>query len=156
LDTHNCILETVTNYSYVVVCLVNQAIKKSKFNKLIMNLILKISAIILIISGFILTCKPDLISSASAPLNGYEMIEKRVKWGFLIGLGIFLIFPQQWADWGLTLWALLSALALGIIIARLVGFVLDGLFAKQIQWLLIEMAVLCIFSFLYWRQKTAI
>jgi|GEM_PF-1010823 len=120
-----------------------------------MNIIFKISGIILIISGIILTCKPDLISSSPAPLNGYDMIEKRVKWGLLIGLGIFPIFHQQWAHWSLTIWALFSALTLGIIVARLLGFILDGLFAKQMLWLLIELVVLAIFAFLYWRQKAA-
>lgn len=111
---------------------------------------------ILIILGFILTCNPSLVSPSQIQLSGYEMIEKRVKWGFLIGLGILTILHHQWANWELTIWALLSALTFGIIIARLLGFVLDGLFTKQILWLLIELTILFVFGFLYWRQKATL
>lgn len=117
---------------------------------------LKILALILILGGLIMTYKPGLISHSPVQGIGYELIEKRVKWGFLIGLGIFLMFHPQWADWVLTVWALLSALMIGIIIARLFGFVLDGLFAKQVLWLLIEVAILGVVVFLYWRQKAAL
>lgn len=118
-----------------------------------MNIILKILALILIIAGIMLACKPDLISSYPEQLTGYKMIEKRVKWGFLIGLGIFLGFNTQWKCWGLTFCGLLSALTLGVIIARILGFILDGLFAKQMLWLLIELIIAIVFSFLYWRLK---
>ena len=121
-----------------------------------MNIILKIAALILIAVGFLLTCKPGLISPLPVQLTGYEMIEKRVKWGSLIGLGIFLIFNQQWDHWGLTICALLSALAFGFIVARLLGFILDGLFAKQMLWLLIEIIFFVVFAFLYWRQKVVV
>ena len=122
-----------------------------------MSMSLRVLALILIIVGFILTYKPDLTNS-SVPqlLEGYEMIEKRVKWGALIGLGIFLFFHHQWINWVLTVWAVLSALTLGVIIARLLGFLLDGLFAKQMLWLLIELVILGIFVFFYWKKKTGI
>lgn len=120
-----------------------------------MNVLLKIAAIILIISGLLFAYKPDLISYSSAQLGGYETIEKRVRWGFLIGLGIFLLFPLLWVDWLLTIWLLLATLTFGIIIARLLGFMLDGLFAKQMLWLLTEVIILAVFVFLYWKRKTA-
>jgi len=114
---------------------------------------LKILAIILIVGGFMLTLKPNLISSCPEQLTGYEMIEKRVKWGFFIGLGVFFYFNQQWDNWGLIILAFLSALTFGVIIARLSGFILDGLFAKQTLWLVIELLICIIFNFLYCRLK---
>nr|WP_281754255.1 hypothetical protein [Neptunitalea chrysea] len=77
------------------------------------------------------------------------MIEMRVKWGFLIGLGILLIFFNQWNDWKLMVCALLFFQTLGIIIARLIGFVLDGFFSKQLLWLTIEVVAFIIFGILY-------
>jgi len=99
-------------------------------NQSFMKTPLEILAVILIIAGLILAYNPVLISSAPTQLIGYEMIEKRVKWGFLIGLGIFLVFNQQWDNWGLTILAFLSSLTIGIIIARILGFILDGLFSR--------------------------
>ncbi|PNW27268.1 DUF4345 family protein [Formosa algae] len=110
---------------------------------------LKIIGAVLLLAGFVLTYKPNLISKFPLPENAYQMIEVRVKWGFLIGLGIMLIFYNQWSDWKLTVCAVLFFLTLGIVIARLFGFVLDGFFSKQVIWLTIEIVVLIIFGILY-------
>ncbi|MHC8949849.1 DUF4345 family protein [Sphingobacterium hungaricum] len=115
--------------------------------------ILKISGVILIIAGFIFTLKPDLVTKFPTSIDAYQMIEKRVPWGLLIGLGLFLLFYTNWTSWGLGIVAFLFALTLGIIIARLTGLLIDGFFVKQIWWLLIELAVLFLFGFLYWKQK---
>jgi hypothetical protein len=114
-----------------------------------MTFFLKIIGVILLITGSVLTYKPNIISKIPLPENPYQMIEMRVKWGFLIGLGILFIFFNQWSDWKLTVCALLFFLTLGIIIARLFGFVLDGFFSKQLLWLIIEVVVLIIFIILY-------
>ncbi|BAV04959.1 hypothetical protein FLA_0964 [Filimonas lacunae] len=39
--------------------------------------------------------------------------------------------------------------------ARLFGSLLDGFFAKQMMWLLIELVVAGVFAFLYWIQKSS-
>lgn len=114
-----------------------------------MNLFLKIIGTVFLVSGCVLTYKPNLISKIPLPENPYQMIEVRVNWGFLIGLGILFNFYNQWSDWKLTVCALLFFLTLGIIIARLFGFVLDGFFSQQLLWLTIEIVVLIIFGILY-------
>lgn len=114
-----------------------------------MNLFLKIIGTVLLVAGCVLTYKPNLVSKIPLPENPYQMIEMRVIWGFLIGLGIFLICYNQWSDWKLTVCAFLFFLTLGIVIARLFGFVLDGFFSKQLLWLTIEIVALIIFGILY-------
>tara|TARA_R110000751_G_scaffold198975_1_gene303720 strand:- start:401 stop:760 length:360 start_codon:yes stop_codon:yes gene_type:complete len=114
-----------------------------------MNLFLKIIGTVLLVSGCALTYKTNLISKIPLPENPYQMIEVRVKWGFLMGLGILFIFFNQWSDWKQTVCALLFFLTLGIVIARLFGFVLDGFFSKQLLWLTIEVIALIIFGILY-------
>jgi hypothetical protein len=125
--------------------------KKLRSIDTLMNLLLKAFGLILVAGGVVLTCKPGLIGSAVGELSAYEMIERRVKWGFLVGVGIFLFAFRQWGQWGSMVWALLAALTLGIIISRLLGFMLDGIFVKQIIWLLIEIIIAIAFSLLYWR-----
>ena len=114
-----------------------------------MNLFLKIIGTVFLVSGCVLTYIPNLISKVHLPENPYQMIEVRVKWGFLIGLGILFIFYNHWSDWKLTVCAILFFLTLGIIVVRLFGFVLDGFFSKQLLWLTIEIVVLIIFGILY-------
>ena len=114
-----------------------------------MTFFLKIIGAVLLIAGCILTYKPNLISKIPLPENAYQMIEIRVKWGILIGLGIFFLFFNPWSNWKLTAYALLFFLTLGIIIARLFGFGIDGFFSKQLLWLTIEVVALIIFGILY-------
>ncbi len=100
-----------------------------------MAISLKIIGIVLFVAGLVLTCKPNLISKISVQESGYQMIEMRVKWGFIIGLGLYLFFFNDWNSWKSVLSALLFFVTLGIIISRLSGFVLDGFFIKQLFWL---------------------
>lgn len=118
-----------------------------------MNVVLKILGILLFITGFSLTLKPDFVGKFPASIDAYQMIEKRVRWGFLVGLGLFLTFYSNWNSWGLSITAFIFAITLGIIISRLTGFVKDGFFIQQLWWLLIEFFVLLLFGFLYWKQK---
>ena len=118
-----------------------------------MNLLFKIIGIILLIAGFVLTIKPNLITTIPESITSYQMIEKRVMWGILIGLGIFGIFHHQIDSWKPGVFALLSAVTLGIIIARIVGLLMDGFFIQQLWWLLIEAAALLVFGFFYWKLK---
>jgi hypothetical protein len=118
-----------------------------------MNLSLNISGTILLIIGFALVIKPNLFGNFSAPVDAYQMIEKRVKWGMFIGLGIFLLFHRDWTSWGLITAGFLTTLTLGVILARLTGFVLDGFITKQLWWLFIEFIALILFGYLYWKQN---
>ncbi|MDR7131820.1 hypothetical protein J2X69_004185 [Algoriphagus sp. 4150] len=118
-----------------------------------MNMLLKISGVILLMAGLILAYKPGLLSTYPLPTDPYQVIEKRVRWGFMIGLGLLLLFHHPWTPWGLTVSALLIALTTGIIIARLLGMLWDGFFAKQMLWLAVELGALLIFGFLYWKLK---
>jgi len=118
-----------------------------------MNVVLKILGILLFVAGFLLTLKPDLMGKFPASVDAYQMIEKRVRWGLFIGLGLFLTFHSNWNSWGLDITSLLFALTLGIIISRLTGFLMDGFFVQQLWWLLIEFVGLLFFGFLYWKLK---
>ncbi|TDS12273.1 DUF4345 family protein [Sphingobacterium paludis] len=119
-----------------------------------MHIILKIAGFLFLLLGIIFTLKPELLDKFPASITPYEIIEKRVKWGLLMGLGIFVLYQTDWTSWRLIATALLATLTLGIIIARLTGFVLDGFFIKQLWWLLIELVVLLLFGFLHWKQRT--
>lgn len=124
------------------------------FKSIVMHIILKIAGFLFLLLGIIFTLKPELLDKFPASITPYEIIEKRVKWGLLMGLGIFVLYQTDWTSWRLIATALLATLTLGIIIARLTGFVLDGFFIKQLWWLLIELVVLLLFGFLHWKQRT--
>lgn len=81
-------------------------------------MLIKIAGSILLIIGLVLAIKPDLLGKYPTSIDAYQMIEKRIKWGVLIGFGIFLIFNTNWTSWGLITTALLTALTLGVIMAN--------------------------------------
>lgn len=118
-----------------------------------MNLLIKIIGIIMLIVGFAFTIKPNLVSTIPESVSSYQMIEKRVMWGMLIGLGIFAIFYHQIDAWKPGIFALLSAVTLGIIIARIIGMFMDGFYTKQLLWFGIEFIFLVIFAILYRKLK---
>jgi hypothetical protein len=120
-----------------------------------MNFLLKIAGVILLVTGLVLAIKPDFFGKFSTSLDAYQMIEKRVKWGMLIGMGGFLIFYNNWVVWNVLATALLITITLGIIIARSIGFVLDGFFTKQFYWLFIEIGALILFGLLHWKQRNS-
>ncbi|MDI9862656.1 DUF4345 family protein [Flectobacillus roseus] len=96
-----------------------------------MTVFIKIIGTVLFMVGGVATYKPNIISKSPLPKNAYQMIEMRVKWGILIGLGVLLIFYNQWSNWKLLVCAVLFFLTLGIVIVRLLGFVLDGFFQNN-------------------------
>ena len=118
-----------------------------------MNILLKIVGVVLAIVGFILTIKPNLVTTISESVTPYQMIEKRVIWGSLIGLGIFLMSSHHLESWKTGIFAFLSALTLGIIISRIIGLMMDGFYLKQLLWLATEIIFLVIFGLLYWKNK---
>ncbi|GAB3953393.1 hypothetical protein GCM10028805_37020 [Spirosoma harenae] len=118
-----------------------------------MNFLLKLVGVGLLATGLVFAIKPDFFGKFSTSPDAYQMIEKRVKWGLLIGMGGFMIAYTNWASWNLLATALLLSITLGIIIARLIGFALDGFFTKQFYWLLIEIVAFISFGVLYWKQR---
>ena len=110
-----------------------------------MNILLKILGVILLIAGFFLVYKPALIGTSSFPSEPYQRIEHRVKWGFLVGVGLFFVFQDQWNSLRPPFFALLSALTIGIMIARIMGVFLDGFYGRQMLWLGIELGFLILF-----------
>ncbi|WP_294246199.1 hypothetical protein [uncultured Chryseobacterium sp.] len=114
-----------------------------------MSFILKFLGGIVLSVGLALVFKPNLFTTSAASIDGYQTIEKRVLRGFLLGIGLFMLFFSSWNSWKLILLAFLIALTVGVMTARIVGLALDGFYTKQIYWLLIEMMILIIFGFLY-------
>lgn len=107
----------------------------------------------LLVAGFILVYNPALLKNEPLPTDPYQVIEKRVRWGLVIGFGLLLLFHHPWNHWGFAVSEMMVFITFGIILARILGFLLDGYFAKQMLWLGIEVSVLLLLGFLYWKLK---
>ena len=108
-----------------------------------------IIGIAVLIIGILLTIYPQWISAIPKETKGYELIEKRVGYGFLIGFGIFTILYQHNTSWKTIVCLLLFSFTLGVIVARSIGLLVNGFFLKQFLWLGIEFIILLFFAILY-------
>jgi hypothetical protein len=117
------------------------------------KIVLRSLGVFLIIVGLILICYPELIGQTSMPTDAFSSIEQRIKWGFLIGLGILLLLHHQLKPWRLTASAILFSLTLGFVTARFIGIILVGLISKQLFWLGVEIVALLIFGLWYRIEK---
>ena len=108
---------------------------------------------ILIVAGLILTANPELVSSKPVPTDIFEAIERRIWWGLIIGFGVLLLFHHQLRPWLQTLAATLSALVFGLLVARLLGIILDGSVLKQWLYVAIELVILAPLLWWYFRLR---
>ena len=120
-------------------------------DKLESTLILRVVGVALIISGFVLAANPEIVSNKPVPDDIFEAIERRIWWGLLIGAGLLLQFHHQLLPWQPTVSATCASLLVGMLIARLIGIVLDGSVVKQWQYVGIELLILA--PLIWWYTK---
>lgn len=116
------------------------------------TIVLRLIGLTILIAGFVLAWNPELVSSVDIPNNPFEAVERRIKWGMVIGLGILLIFHHKLQPWLLTATAVGASIVLGMLTARSIGIVLDGKTVKQFYWLATESSVFLVLAYLYYRQ----
>ena len=109
---------------------------------------------VLIIVGIVLVSNPELISSKPIPDDTFRAIERRIWWGLLIGIGTLLLFRHQVQPWLQTLAATSTALIFGVLVARLLGILLDGSVAKQWAWVAVEAVILVML--VWWYRKISV
>lgn len=112
------------------------------------SLLLKLTGILLLIVGVVLVVNPELISSKPIPDNTFAAIERRIWWGLIIGLGTLLLFHHELTPWLPTLAATGASMMFGLLVARLIGIMLDGSLIKQWLYVGIELALLA--PLLWW------
>ena len=106
------------------------------------SLLLRLVGLALIVAGVTLVSNPELVSNKPVPDDTFEAIERRIWWGLIIGFGILLLFHHQLQPWLKTIAATGSSLLIGLLIARLIGIMLDGSVAKQWLYVGIELVIL--------------
>ena len=115
------------------------------------RLISRILGGILIVIGLILIANPELVSSKPVPADIFEAIERRIWWGLIVGFGVLFLFHHQLRLWLQTLAASLSALVFGLLVARLLGIILDGSVLKQ--WLYVGIELVILAPLLWWYLR---
>lgn len=115
------------------------------------SLLLRGIGIVLIIAGIVLVSNPELVSNKAIPDNTFDAIERRIWWGLLIGFGCLLMFHHQFQPWVTSLAATSASLMFGLLVARLIGIMLDGSVTKQ--WLYVGLELVLLASLVWWYLR---
>lgn len=113
--------------------------------------IIRLIEVVIIIVGIVLVSNPELVCDKPIPDDTFEAVERRIWWGLIIGFGSLLLFHHQLQPWIPTLTATLSSLLFGLLVARLIGIVLDGSVAKQ--WLNVGIEVIILVPLVWWYLR---
>lgn len=127
---------------------------RSIFRFIDAGLAIRLLGVVLLAIGLTLGVNPELVSNTPVPDDVFKAVERRVWWGVLIGLGILPFFHRQLSPWLLTVVAVGCAITLGILLARLLGIVLDGSVLKQWIWAAVELVVLVVLIISYSKLRT--
>lgn len=112
-------------------------------------MVVRIVGIILMIAGVVLVINPELVIQKPIPSDTFEAIERRIWWGLLIGAGVFLLFYRERGRWLRTVVAIGIAILFGLLVARLIGIILDGSVVKQWIYVGIEGAIMALLVWWY-------
>lgn len=115
------------------------------------SLLLRGIGIALIIAGIVLVSNPELVSTKAIPDNTFNAIERRIWWGLLIGFGCLLMFHHQFQPWVTSLAATSASLMFGLLVARLIGIMLDGSVTKQ--WLYVGLELVLLAPLVWWYLR---
>ncbi len=117
-------------------------------------LLYRMIGVVLIFLGILLAVNPELVSHKPVPEDTFKAVERRIWWGLLIGVGMLLQFHQQWLPWQATVSATGATLLVGLLIARLIGILLDGSVMKQ--WVNVGIEIILLIPFIWWYMKVRV
>jgi len=117
--------------------------------------LLKLLGALLVLAGLLFSFMPDIIFGAPQDvLDTYQGIERRVRWGLLIGVGLLLLMYEQKNSWPLTLATAALWITTGFLIARFIGLFVEGMDnQKQWFWVAFEVLIIVAAGFYIFRVK---
>ncbi|NNK44250.1 MAG: hypothetical protein HKP46_16550 [Myxococcales bacterium] len=118
---------------------------------------LRIFGIVLAVVGVIVAVFPGwfgpLTGGPEPPADVFEAIERRVRGGMVLGVGLAFIAVTALRPWSTSIPSVIFYFMTGALAMRLLGLILDGTVPKQ--WLLVavEAVVMAVAAFWLWRSS---
>jgi hypothetical protein len=95
--------------------------------------------------GVVLACFPTLVSDPGPAADTFEAIERRIPWGTLAGVGALFVARTRLRPFWTSIAAVVCWVTSGILVARLIGLVLDGADSgRQWMWVGVEVVVIAL------------
>ncbi|ANM31726.1 hypothetical protein ABI59_22470 [Acidobacteria bacterium Mor1] len=121
---------------------------------------LNILGVVLAGVGIAASVFPDwfgpLTGGSEPPANVFEAVERRVRGGMVLGVGLILIAVTALRPWSTSIPTAVFYFMAGALAARLLGMLIDGTVPKQ--WLLVavEAVVMALAALWLWRSTGAV
>lgn len=85
--------------------------------------------------------------------NTFETIERRIRGGMLLGIGVAFIARTELRPWSVTIATGVLYFALGALVARILGLILDGDDARQWLYVVVEAVMIALAGLWLWRSS---
>ena len=116
---------------------------------------LRILGIVLSVFGAVAAVVPGwfgpLTGGPEPPVDVYHAIERRIRGGMVLGVGLTFIAVTALRPWSTSVPSAIFYFMTGALAARLVGLLVDGTVAKQWLWVAVEAAVMALAALWLWR-----
>lgn len=89
------------------------------------------------------------------PGDVFEAIERRVRGGMVLGVGLGFIAVTALRPWSTSIPTVIFYFMTGALAARLLGLLVDGTDPKQWLWVAVEAIVMALAAFWLWRSGSA-
>ncbi len=86
------------------------------------------------------------------PVDIFEAVERRVRGGMLLGVGLCFIAITALRPWSRSIPSAIFYFMTGALAARLLGLLVDGTVPKQWLWVAVEVVVMAVAALWLWRS----
>jgi len=117
----------------------------------------QILGLVLAVVGVVMTVAPDWFGPLTRTVEPdaalFDVIERRIRGGMLLGVGLAFLARTQLRPWGDTIAVALLYVVLGALVSRVFGLAVDGNESRQWLYVFIEAVILALPAAWLWRSS---
>lgn len=117
----------------------------------------RIFGIVLAVVGVVVAIFPGwfgpLTGGPEPPVDVFEAVERRVRGGMVLGVGLAFIAVTALRPWSVSIPTAIFYFMTGALAARLVGIIVDGVVPKQWALVAVEAVFMALAALWLWRSS---
>ena len=117
----------------------------------------RIFGIVLSVVGVVVAILPGwfgpLTGGPESPVDVFEAVERRVRGGMVLGVGLTFIAVTALRPWSVSIPSAIFYFMTGALAARLVGIIVDGVVPKQWALVAVEAVFMALAALWLWRSS---
>ncbi len=117
----------------------------------------RILGVVLAVVGIVAAVFPHwfgpLTGGPEPPVDVFEAVERRVRGGMVLGVGLVFIAVTALRPWSTSIPSAIFYFMVGALAARILGLLVDGTVPKQWLWVAVEALVMALAALWLWRSS---